>query len=321
MTHPPSRSGRRPAISRRARLTLALLLAAGALLACGGLGSRHYSAVTLTNAPASALKLFIYISPDSEKVKIEVSITDTSGNPVNLRNGQRITCNGVAFPSGQNGGSGTGALPDEPVIELAPQPPSGDYTFVYTDERGRQTKLVVPNLPVQMLSPRAGDVVPIPQPASRIVGTPAATPTPLPADQHLERAPDQTASLVVRYTLPALPSGAGAGVSAYARWSSAACPPDQSQCDNSAPCAPSNQCGYIRVDATAIQQADAAGTRTVTIADFAYLLGDGFESFQPEPGRIGLYSDIQWDAADSGFAGAHLAVDSRADAQITWVRS
>jgi hypothetical protein len=129
MTHPSSRSGRRPTISSLARLTLSLLLVAAVLLACGGVGG-HRSAITLTNAPASALELGVYIRPDGEKVKVSVNITDTSGHYVNLRNRQRITCNGIAFPSRQDDGSGADALPDEPVIELASQPPDGVYTFV-----------------------------------------------------------------------------------------------------------------------------------------------------------------------------------------------
>jgi hypothetical protein len=181
---------------------------------------------------------------------------------------------------------------------------------------GNQTTLVVPNLPIQMLSPRAGDVVTIPQPASGTVGMPAATPPP---PQEPERAPDQTASLAVRYTLPALPSVAIAHViRAYAQWPSTLCPSDGSNCD-SPHCVQAIQCGYILVG-TPIRQAGAIGTQTMTIADYGYSLGAGFESFQPGPGRVGLYINIQWDAAKSGFAGVQLALDSKADVQITWAR-
>lgn len=308
MTHPTPPSGRRSSTDSRARLVLTLLLVAAALLACGSCGyygrTTYVPTVTLTNAPASALNLAILILPAGEKVQIQAALTVAANNLNNLvilHNGQKLTCNGVEFPTLR------------PVIQLSPQPPGGAYTFVYTDERGQQTKFVVPvgSTPPKILSPHAGDIVPIPTSKAGLIGTPATTPT------SSTRPPDLVASLVVQYILPEFPVGSDITSFAEAGWAIPNCASSEKrhtvQCEH--------EWGTIDTGTSESNDTGAAKTKTTTFSDLDYPLGAGFEAFQPGPGWIGLNYSIHWTPTDSGFAYTHLDMQQMIEFPITWVRS
>lgn len=314
MGHPPPPSGRGPTISSRVTLTLTLWCVGAALLACGSVG-----AVTLTTGAASVLKLNIriypvYPYPASGKVQIQVDIADASGHPVNLRNGQKLTCNGVEFPHGGLPLFGPSTAPDDTTIQVSPQPPGGAYTFVYTDERGKRTKLVVPvgSTPLQILSPRAGDVIPIPTPKAGLVGTPATTPAPGP------RSPDLVASLVVRYQLPETPPGATINSNVQAGWAIPNCASPKKRLGFTA-CNTQSELGWVSASTADRSDTGAALTKTVTIADGG---PDGytFATFQPGPGWIHLDAWIDWTPATTGFAAVKVQVTSTTEIPITWVR-
>lgn len=315
MGHPPPPFGRRASISRRATLTLSLLCVGAALLACGAA-----SAVTLTNGTASALKLNIqiypvYPYPASRKMQIQVDIADASGYPVNLRNGQKLTCNGVGFPQGGRSLSGSSSAPDETVIQVSPQPPGGAYTFVYTDERGQQTTLVVPvgSTPLQILSPRAGDVIPIPTPKAGPIGTPAITPAAGP------QSPDLGASLVVQYLLPETPPGATITSYVAAWWAIPDCAAPEKRLGYTS-CKTRSELGFVSAGTVDKSGTGAALTKTVTITDGSPDSGYTFATFQPGPGWIHLDARIDWTPATTGFAAVNVQMQSATEIPITWVR-
>lgn len=116
--------------------------------------------------------------------------------PAILGAGQRLTCNGVLVRRPDTNAQGYGF--PEGTVTVPRQPPGGRYIFVYTDERGRQTTVVVPAplMDFAITSLAASARVPIPRRVDR--GPTAATPTPgQPRPPELADAP-----LTVRYTVP-----------------------------------------------------------------------------------------------------------------------
>jgi hypothetical protein len=136
LTSPP-----RPAHTTRrlARIwTIVTLLAAVLmLLAC-------MSVAKLKAAPATTLQLTVVLQGglvSASQVKISVYITTTPNAWVRFAGHQKLTCNGVNIPEvvslNSNG-------PPTRTVTIPRQPPGGAYTFVYTDESGHQTSVVVP---------------------------------------------------------------------------------------------------------------------------------------------------------------------------------
>lgn len=127
-------------------------------LACGA-----PSIVHLANAPADKLSLSLTFTNaliPSARVSIEVRLSDTSGNQVVLAKDQTLRINGVALDT-----SHPPKLYDAYTMTVPRAPLGGNYTVVYTDERGQQTTVVIPAAQhdLAITSPAANARVPIPQ--------------------------------------------------------------------------------------------------------------------------------------------------------------
>ena len=136
LTSPP-----RPAHTTRrlARLwtTLTLLAALLMILAC-------MSVAKLKAAPATTLQLTVVLQGGlvpASQVKISVYITTTPNAWVQFAGHQKLTCNGVNIPEVDSLNSNG---PPTRTVTIPRQPHGGSYMFVYTDESGHQTTVVVP---------------------------------------------------------------------------------------------------------------------------------------------------------------------------------
>ena len=115
----------------------------------------------VTHKPATALRLAITISgqyggdADGQNVAVEVQLFEGDNpQPAVPSNGAKMTCNGVDV------------IPDYDVFSrpCPRQPPGGAYHITYTNEHGvaTTTTVTVPQGTLALLSPYAGEAVPIP---------------------------------------------------------------------------------------------------------------------------------------------------------------
>lgn len=323
---------------------LIALLAIPIILACG------ITPRAITTAPARDISLTITIngqhatfpSTASSSVLVHVSfmVAGYRGSVI-LSPSHSLTCNGVPL----NLTTGVGA----PVPR---QPPGGAYTFIYTDEQGRQTTLVVavPSGSFAITSPATGATIALPRqpnlgpaptaptgtaftqgsanPASLVAleATPApaatltppqtaptpapnATPTP-PATQLPSGTPTPVGQvrppqlvsqppILIRYTVPTLPTNGAATFQARARCGLSSGPPT---------------CAGDVFGPTLT----ASGAYTLTDADVAP--GYGFEAFVPGPGELDAQFMMTWMVPASGFNGARVMFYENATVPITWTR-
>jgi hypothetical protein len=147
----------------RLRLIAAVFCAVIALLACSGPQVTH-----LSTAPAEQLRLrlsFTHLLTSAAQVIDDVTVSTAQNAQLILTDNQRLTVNGQAADP-------------PPLIHLGgayrftvPRPPSsGQYTIVYTDERGQQTRVVVPapQRDLTAISPVAHMQLPIPASGARL---------------------------------------------------------------------------------------------------------------------------------------------------------
>lgn len=270
----PSRGCSRQEIRSRKKLLWLLLPLGGALvilLACGAAPN------TVATAPASTMNLSIRIDnqliPDSTGTMVSIYVTFSNASEGFVLSGkQTLTCNGVKLPSG----AVRWAVPREP--------PGGAYTFVYTDERGHQTTLIVP-VPkgtFQVLSPTPDASVPIPMHTRY---TPLASATPGP------RSPELVNALSIHYHFPLVPQNATATMSAYASSSN-----------------------------SAVYGTEEPATGTYLLSDAGMPYGQGFEAFPPGPGVITTKTSIDWTPPASGFHTVQVVYGASLVYAITWTK-
>jgi hypothetical protein len=251
-----------------------------ALLACSSPQVTH-----LSTAPAEQLSLrlsFTNLLTPAAEVIVDVVVSSDLNTRVALADNQRLTVNGRA--------------PDTPpLIRLGASyrftvPRSstgGEYTIVYTDERGQQTSVVVPapQRDLAITAPTAHAQVPIPAPGS---------------------------TLALRYTAPELfpatsPLAKGlyrqidAGVEGHCR---------ASRPDGIPVSAPS----CISLGST---QPDESGV--AVISDTGALPEYGFGNLEPGAGKLYVRVDVNGAMPPAGFASVWLMVTDVVDIPITWV--
>jgi hypothetical protein len=152
-------------------------------------------------------------------------------------------------------------------LRIPRQHAGGVYTCVYTDDQGKQTTLLVPapqgHFAMIDLLPNATITIPFS----------AKRPVPTTRFSGSRRPPEYTSTLHLRYLFPPLPQGATATLSAPA-WATR----------------PSLGVGGI----------DEPATGTYDLSDAQEAYGNGFESFQPVPGSLGVGATIIWPALPPG---------------------
>ncbi|HEY7093696.1 MAG TPA: hypothetical protein VH393_10975 [Ktedonobacterales bacterium] len=262
------------------RLIVAAFCAVVALLACSSPQVTH-----LSTAPAEQLSLrlsFTNLLTPAAEVIVDVVVSSDPNTRVALADNQRLTVNGRA--------------PDSPpLIRLGASyrftvPRSstgGEYTFVYTDERGQQTSVVVPTPQhdLTITSPAAHAQVPIPTPG---------------------------APLALRYTAPELfPATARPPNSPYTRIEAGA----EGHCQAARPdgiSASAPSC--INFGST---QSDESGA--AVISDTGALPEYGFINLAPGAGELYVRVDVYGYLPPAGFVSVLLSVTDIASIPITWV--
>jgi hypothetical protein len=245
-------------------------------------------------------------------IHVSVSMGDYS---VIFGAGQRLTCNGVFVTQPDTRTTVIGTLAG--TVTVPRQPPGGRYTFVYTDERGRQTTAVVPapRVDFAITSPAAGARVPIPR---RVDRRPTAiTPTP-----NVSRPPELAdAPLTVRYTVP-YPAASLIRVptsnmddpnmeDSVVASAHGACKEDVLKEDIPPECLQLHSDGQ---NATGV--VDATGE--ATIADTHLPFGVGFENLAPGPGSVDVNMSVMWFLPATGFASFHVIFHDDASNPVTW---
>jgi hypothetical protein len=277
--------------------------------------------VRVTAAPAGSLFLQIRMqeSPDGATTfsvstyqagGVGSCLTTSSCNYVALSGHQSLTVNGTRFPT--IGDPHAAQYTDS--VGVPQLPPGGTYVFVYTDERGQQTRFSLPIGGIAITAPATGTTVPIP-------AGPRGTPTTGPASG--PRTSDQVHQpLTIRYTLPTVsPWPAGAGAPSYARcgnlnWSDpSACAIVQGEVE----CGDPNGLGPYSCGL--FHGTDQQPTGVYTLTDDGTAYGYGFETFQPGPGTVSISLIAQWTSEPPGFAGLRLFLLDLARSDITWSAS
>lgn len=296
---PPVASGRRARRSSGWSL-LAATCALPLLLGCLKL-------TTLTSAPAARLSLqatFDGALVPSAMTVISVYI-NLDSQPAILGAGQRLTCNGVLVRRPDTNAQGYGF--PEGTVTVPRQPPGGRYIFVYTDERGRQTTVVVPAplMDFAITSLAASARVPIPRRVDR--GPTAATPTPgQPRPPELADAP-----LTVRYTVP-YPADS-LTVEPNSTIEDAVVATAQGARKEGAP----PECLQVQSDGYPSNGVVNA-TGEATVADTQLPYGVGFENLAPGPGSIDVKMYVMRYVPATGFASFHVFFRDDASIPVTW---
>ena len=146
----------------RLRLIAAVLCVVIALLACSGPQVTH-----LSTAPAEQLRLearFEHLLTPAAQVIVDVTLSTAQNAQLILADNQHLTVNGQAadFSPIRLGGAYRFTVPRSPN--------GGEYTIVYTDERGQQTSVVVPapQRDLTLTAPVAHTQIPIPAPGEQL---------------------------------------------------------------------------------------------------------------------------------------------------------
>lgn len=247
----------------------------------------------LKTAPASQLQLFLRFDstasqPSHPLPPDKVLVTawfQTAQVQVVPSGGQTLICDGINL--------------EMPAL-LDRQPPGGVYTCVYTDERGQRTTVVI-TMPAGMLAitnPPAGASVPIP------TSLPHATP--LPPKAGLKDLPPRVLHepLTISYTMPALPPGGQARVSAIA-----GCPP-----------LPGGMVCDKAYGPTVYGAESAAHNGTYVLADSPSSIS-GFDYLAPGPGYVTLTLAMGWPLPAQGFQLVYVEMRASVTNPVTWTPS
>lgn len=326
--HQPGRTG-------VAASLLIALLAVPIILACGNLPQKLTTApasslrLEITIHDSLELQQHNPAAPNPWVV-VDVAVTLAGPQPryggILLSGPHALTCNGVPMLYG-NSSSG-----EERITR---QSPGGSYTFVYTDEHGQRTTIAVrvPTGAFAVTAPAAGATITLPRqpsfgPSPTATGSaftvggselttlaaldatpvppatpaPSATPIPsgLPTPVGQVRPPQLVSQppILIRYTMPAIPTNAIATFQAGAYCGR-----------NGAP-----SCG-----ATIFGPALAAsGAYALTDVDVAP--GYGFEAFGPGPGELDARLTMGWPLPPVGFNAARVTFYEDETVQIVWAQ-
>jgi hypothetical protein len=146
----------------RLRLIAAVLCVMIAFLACSGPQVTH-----LSTAPAEQLRLearFEHLLTPAEQAVVDVTLETAQNARLILADNQHLTINGQAATLAPTylGGAYRFTVPRSPS--------GGEYTIVYTDERGQQTSVVVPapQRDLTLTAPAAHTRLPIPAPGEQV---------------------------------------------------------------------------------------------------------------------------------------------------------
>jgi hypothetical protein len=264
------------------------------LLAC-------MSVTKLKAAPATTLQLTVVLQGglvSASQVKISVYITTTPNTWVQFAGHQKLTCNGVNIPEVasliSNG-------PPTRTVIIPRQPPGGSYTFVYTDEGGRQTSVVVPAPQVDLA---------VTQPLANARTLIPKTPSPTGEVDTASSRPESLASepFQITYTVP-FP------IDALPVEDQKIPPIDQAfvwiqgSCRHGEPA----EC-MLGGDGI-----DASGSATISDKYTPY--GHGFENFAPGPGDLRLNMSVRWKMPDTGFNSFGVQYEDGVSVPVTWVEA
>jgi hypothetical protein len=274
--------------------TLTLLAAVLMMLAC-------MSVAKLKAAPATNLNLSVVFEgglAQVSKVKISVYITTTPNAWVQFAGHQKLSCNGVTIPEMDSGRSN-----DPPIrtVTIPRQPPGGAYTFVYTDEGGRQTTVVIPTPQVDLAvtQPLANARIPIPKTPS-----PTGEQNPeLPRPESLASEPFQI-TYTVPFPIDALPV------------EDQKIPPiDQAFVSIT------GSCRHGKPTECMLRGGGIDASGSATISDNYTPYGHGFENFAPGPGAVALNMTVLWNMPDTGFNSFRVQYEDGVSEPVTWVEA
>jgi hypothetical protein len=251
-----------------------------ALLACSSPQVTH-----LSTAPAEQLSLrlsFTNLLTPVAEVSVDVTVSSDPNTRVALAGNQRLTVNGqAADPSPLIGLGGSYHF------TVSRSSAGGEYTIVYTDERGQQTSVVVPapQHDLTITSPAAHAQIPIPAPGAPLALRYTA-PELFPATSPLAKDPYRQID---------------AGVEGHCR---------ASRPDGISASAPS----CINFGST---QPDESGV--AVISDTGALPEYGFGNLAPGAGKLYVRVDVNGAMPPAGFASVWLMITDVVDIPITWV--
>lgn len=263
----------------RLRLIAAVICAMIALLACSS-----PQVTSLSTAPAGQLRLmlsFTHLLTPAAQVIVDVTMSDAHNARLILSGNQHLTVNGqeADFSLIRLGGAYRFTVPR--------QPDGGEYTIVYTDERGQQTSVVVPapQRNLTLTAPAAHSQIPIPASGER---------------------------LMLRYMAPGLfPPTAQLAHSPNTEMSAGA----------EGPCRVARPDG---ISATALScinvssaQADESGS--AMISDTEGLPEYGFGNLAPGAGELYVREDVYGELPSTGFISVLLSVTEVVSIPITWI--
>ena len=264
---------RTPGRKGQLRLVLSLVCVVLVLLACGATPIVN----RLAKAPASTINLTVVIDDQlaftSEKTTVLVSAGFSNKRESFVLSGkQLLTCDGVRVPN----------------MSGVPRRNAGVYTFVYTDEQGHQTTLLVP-VPKGVLDmtfpPGGGGPVALPttaQDAALVESTPGPRP------------PALASAFIIHYHFPLLPPTATGTVSAYV----------------------TSEFGTSKYDE--VTGAVEAATGTYVLSDAGTPLGQGFDGFAPGPGVLMMSAQAHWATTTSGFHRVDVTYRGEVSIPLTW---
>lgn len=263
----------------RLRLIAAVLCVMIAFLACSGPQLTH-----LSTAPAEQLRLdvrFEHLLTPAAQAIVDVTLVTAHNAQLILADHQHLTVNGQAA--------------DQTLIRLGgayrftvPRSPSGgEYTIVYTDERGQQTNVVVPapQRDLTLTAPAAHTRLPIPAPGER---------------------------LTLRYTGPEL----------FPSTSPLAHPPlTEIYAGAEGPCRAARRDGISASAYSCIHvssaQPDESGS--AVISDTDGLPESGFGNLAPGAGELYVRMDVNGELPSAGFASVWLRDTDVASIPVTWI--
>ena len=244
--------------------------------------------VTVKSAPANQLQIsltFFYgkihgLNPQlrQDEVIIAARVEMVKAPNIAFGGGQRFTCNGANMLRGDQ--------------RIKRQPPGGQYTCVYTDEKGTQTTLVIPVPAGQfmVIDPSSDAKVAIPSIVTAIPPGAPITPQSTQGVTDTGQLPHQP--LAITYTMPAIPTGALATVSA---WGSCAKP----------------DCAILG------RTLSPAPTSGVYVFDDA--VSTGTSDFGPGAGDLEFSLRMGWSPEPQGFNRVAVEVDDTIAIPVTWV--
>lgn len=267
---------------RRSRFSYAVaaLAAVFVLFAC-----TTPQSVKLSTARAAQLGLvltFTHALVSSPTAIVDVTIGPNANTRLQLTGKQHLSVNGrdedPSFPV---------SLACCVYRFTVPRPPAGgQYTIIYTDERGQQTTAVVPapQPDLSITEPSAYTRIPIPKPGS-------------PLDVH--------------YTVPTFSSLVSSPAGPFMQIDAGA----QGNCKHRT----SDETTASGICYSNIDSGQPNVTGSAVISDAGSPPEHGFDNTAPGPGELYVLASVAGNLPDTGFAYAHFQMSDLVSIPITWV--